>query len=176
MCLKICVASAWCGRGTIFGPGGGGGGGAPGGASVVTRNARPKVCGEISGASSAQPISSACPESCPPAEETSVIATRPNEPGTSSQKAGRKVTAAGHRGIVAGALAFELASPSTLRPLDLVTPKPVREDATLDLGDRKVQAAIYRPARGRHGAVVFSMGVKAWPLGDPRLDRRLVPN
>ena len=61
MFLKICVATAWCDCGTTFGPGGGGGGGAPGGASVVTRNARPKVCGEISGASSAQPISSACP-------------------------------------------------------------------------------------------------------------------
>src|ERR1035441_5664740 len=47
--------------GTTFGPGGGGGGGAPGVTSVVTRNARPKVCGEISGASTAQPISTACP-------------------------------------------------------------------------------------------------------------------
>jgi hypothetical protein len=46
------------------------------------------------------PTSSVCPESCPPAEETSVIATRPNEPGTNSQKAGRKVTAAGHRGCI----------------------------------------------------------------------------
>ena len=36
-CWKICVATARCDCGTIFGPGGGGGGGAPGGASVVTR-------------------------------------------------------------------------------------------------------------------------------------------
>src|ERR1035438_2790812 len=47
--------------GTTFGPGGGGGGGAPGVTSVVTRNARPKVCGEIIGASSAQPIIIAWP-------------------------------------------------------------------------------------------------------------------
>src|ERR1035441_5578146 len=56
MPARTCVAAAWGDRGTIFGPGGGGGGGAPGVTSVVTRNARPKVCGEIIGASSAQPI------------------------------------------------------------------------------------------------------------------------
>ena len=59
--LKTCVAAAWGDRGTTLGPGGSGGGGAPGGASVVTRNARPNVCGEISGASSAHAISIACP-------------------------------------------------------------------------------------------------------------------
>src|ERR1019366_3040022 len=44
-----------------FGPGGGGAGGAPGATSPVTKNARPKVCGETSGANIKQPISTACP-------------------------------------------------------------------------------------------------------------------
>src|SRR5664280_759301 len=61
MPMRTCVAAAWGDRGTILGPGGGGGGGAPGVTSVVTRNARPKVCGEIIGASSAQPIIIAWP-------------------------------------------------------------------------------------------------------------------
>jgi hypothetical protein len=46
------------------------------------------------------PTSSGCPESGPPAEDTSAIATNPSEPGTSSQNAGRKVTAAGQRGCI----------------------------------------------------------------------------
>src|ERR1019366_9225395 len=44
-----------------FGPGGSGAGGAPGATSPVTRNARPKVCGDTSGANIKQPISTACP-------------------------------------------------------------------------------------------------------------------
>ena len=59
--LMICVAPAWDARGTTFGPGAGGGGGASGGTSVVTSSARPRVCGEIIGASSAHATSSACP-------------------------------------------------------------------------------------------------------------------
>src|ERR1019366_9412324 len=64
MPARTCVAAAWSDRGTIFGPGGGGGGGgggAPGVTSVVTRKAGPQVCGEIIGASSAQPIIIAWP-------------------------------------------------------------------------------------------------------------------
>jgi hypothetical protein len=49
------------GTGTTFGPGGSGAVGAPGATSPVTRNARPKVCGDTSGTSIKQPISTACP-------------------------------------------------------------------------------------------------------------------
>src|SRR5664279_1512200 len=42
--------------------------------------------------------SSAGPAGCAPSDDTWLIATNPSEPGTSSQKAGRKVTAAGHLG------------------------------------------------------------------------------
>src|ERR1035438_1292539 len=55
------VDAPWCGNGSTRGPGGGGAGGAPGATSPVTKNARPKVCGETSGANIKQPISAACP-------------------------------------------------------------------------------------------------------------------
>src|ERR1035441_7576583 len=54
-------AAARDGIASGFGPGGGGAGGAPGATSPVTRNARPRVCGDTSGANIKQPISTACP-------------------------------------------------------------------------------------------------------------------
>src|ERR1035441_1890362 len=51
----------WCGTGSTLGVGAAGAGGAPGATSPVTKNARPRVCGDTSGANIKQPISTACP-------------------------------------------------------------------------------------------------------------------
>src|SRR5450759_20233 len=55
------LAAALRGTGSTLGPGGTGAVGTPGSTSPVTKNARPRVCGDSSGAKSAQPISTACP-------------------------------------------------------------------------------------------------------------------
>src|ERR1019366_9853069 len=59
--LTAGLAAAWRGSDSGFGPGGSGAGRAPGATQPVTRNPRPKVCGETSGANIKQPISAACP-------------------------------------------------------------------------------------------------------------------
>jgi dienelactone hydrolase len=81
-------------------------------------------------------------------------------------------TRAGRRGLVAGLLTLELVDPADIKPLSYLAGEPVREEVRLDAGDRTVAAVVYHPRDpGRHGALVFAMGVKSWPLDDPRFQR-----
>jgi len=58
-------------------------------------------------------------------------------------------------------------------PIDAATAPPVREVVELDPIDGFVRAHVYRPAHGRHPALVLTLGLGPAPPDDPRVVRLL---
>jgi len=58
-------------------------------------------------------------------------------------------------------------------PLDLVTDKPAHEVVELPPVDGYVRAHVYRPPKGRHPALVLTLGLGPAPPDDPRVVRLL---
>jgi dienelactone hydrolase len=81
-------------------------------------------------------------------------------------------TREGRATVFAGLFLFDILGPSPVQPLQLFTPDPIVEEIRFSSAGRTVEANIYRPGKeGRHGVVILSMGVRAWPLDSPRLVR-----